>query len=324
MKNLVTENRDAQTATEVVVVDPRTPTATILGTPYDFSAAAVYIGTGTGAEPDPAGTPTATLLFKQELPDLVVEVGSDPVTTPVVVVGTWRDVNLPTTLAEIVAAAGVFDLNPWDYDAGLVGAAAPSYELAPPPDPPPFTIGDGVRDALAISVAGTVSTMSLYAALHDGVLYVATEDAGEGSDHFLLVAAAAPSPETATQPAPWGKAGVVGFPAAAIFLADENDSSFAGWFNLGAGTLLEDNVTESDAGLDCDAAGGVLEGMVDLAAVFGAVPTTIYLAVGPYGNADGGALYAPAQAPVTADADGDIDYPAEVAAVAATSIEVTP
>jgi hypothetical protein len=54
------------------------------------------------------------------------------------------------------------------------------------------------------------------------------------------------------------------------------------------------------------------------------VPTTIYLAVGPYGNADGGALYAPAQAPVTADADGDIDYPAEVAAVAATSIEVTP
>ena len=94
----------------------------------------------------------------------MVDVGTAAVTTPVIVVGTWRDVNLPQTLASIVAGSGAFDLNPWDYDSGFVGLAPPAYELAPPPPPPAFTVGDGAVDAGAALVAGGgPSTMTIRA-----------------------------------------------------------------------------------------------------------------------------------------------------------------
>lgn len=322
MKNLVTENRDAQTNPEVKVVDPRAPLVTLDGGgTLDYAGADVYVGTGTGLEPDPAGTPDGVRLFKQELPDLVVQVGTTPVVTPVVVVGSWRDVNLPTTLAEIVAADGTFDLNPWDYDSGLVGAAPPSYELAPPPPPPPFLVGDGAVDAAALVVpGGGPATMTLYAAVVGSTLYVATQDAGEGSDHFLFVAAAAPG---APAPAPWGKAGTVAMPASALFLADENEGPFAGWFAFGSGDLLEAAGVDSRPDLACAATGGVLEATVDLASLFGALPDTIYLAVAPWASPDAGVLYSSAQMPATVDGNGNIDA-AEIAAVPRTSIEVTP
>lgn len=322
MKNLATENRDAASNPDVRIVDPRAPVVTLAGGgTLDYAGAQVYVGTGTGTEPDPAGTPDGVRLFKQEMPDLVVEVGASPVVTPVVVVGTWRDVNLPTTLAEIVAMDGVFDLNPWDYDSGFVGVGPPSYELAPPPPPPPFVIGDGAIDAVAKLVpGGGPGTMTLHAALSGTTLYVATQDAGEGSDHFLFVSAAPPG---APLPAPWAKAGTVALPGSAIFLADENDGPFAGWFALGTGALLEAAGPSSRPDLDSAAAGGVLEGTVDLVALFGAVPDTIYLVVGPWASPDGGGLYASAQMPATVDGDGDVDAP-ELAAVPRASIEVTP
>ncbi len=64
----------------------------------------------------------------------------------------------------------------------------------------------------------------------------------------------------------------------------------------------------------CGAAGAVLEGTVDLAVAFGALPSTVYLAVAPYASPDGGALYPSAQMPATTDSDGDIDA-SEIAAV---------
>ncbi len=321
MKNLASENRDAQSASEVKIVDPRAPLVTLDGGgTLDYTGAGVFVGQGIGAEPDPAGTPDGVTLFKQELPDLVVDVGTTPLTTPVVVVGTWRDVNLPTTLAEIVAADGAFDLNPWDYDAGFVGGAPPSYELPAPEPPPPFVIGDGAVDAAAILIAGGgPGTMTIHAALSGSTLYVATQDAGEGSDHFLFVSAAAPAGAAA---APWAKAGTVALPASAIFLADENDSAFAGWFELG-GTLLEAAGPGARPDLSCAASTGVLEGTVDLASLFGGVPATIHLAVAPWASPDGGALYSSAQMPATMDGDGDIDA-AEVAPVATADLEVAP
>ena len=60
--------------------------------------------------------------------------------------------------------------------------------------------------------------------------------------------------------------------------------------------------------------GGVLEGTIDLAAAFGAAPTTVYVAAVLYGNADGGALVAGAQTPA-GNGDGVVD-PAEYHAFA--------
>jgi hypothetical protein len=316
MKNLATENRDGQTAAEVRAVDPRHPTVTWPGgATIDFANAQVFRGAGMGSEPDPEGTPDAAWLFKQELPDLVVDVsaGAERVETPVFVVGTWRDVNLGKSIAEILAGTGVFDLNPSDYDAGFVGLAAPSYVLAappPPPPPPPFVIGDGMIDAGAADVPGRgASSMRLLWARSGKWLYVATDDAGEGSDHFLFVSAAAPG---APRPAPWAKAGTVAFPASGLVLVDENENDFAGWFALDGEVLLEAAGADTRGDLACATGNGVMEGLVDLEALFGAVPQAIYLAVGPWGTANAGPLFSAGQAPASTNGDGNLDA-AEIA-----------
>jgi len=136
MKNLATENLDASDHAAVKVVDPNALSAVLInGTSYDYSAAAIYAGTGTGREDDPDNTPSAGVLFKQEIPNLVVNLtstGECAVQTPVAIIGTWRDVNLPRTPAEIIATIGQadpkFNLNPYDYDDGMVGASAPARE----------------------------------------------------------------------------------------------------------------------------------------------------------------------------------------------------
>jgi hypothetical protein len=323
MKNLATENRDGQTAAEVRVIDPRQPVVEIPGTgALDYSGAQIFKGSGVGVEPDPEGTPDGVRLFKQEVPDLVVEVpaGAEGVETPVVVIAAWRDVNLPKTIAEVLAGDEVFNLNPWDYDAGFVGMAPPWYRLdppPPPPPPPPFVIGDGAIDEGAVEIAGGSETsMRLLARLSGKWLYLATDDAGEGSDHFLFLAAEAPGELRA---APWGKAGQVALPATAIYLVDENDNDFAGWFALEGDTLLEAAGADTRGDLACAAGGGVLEGMVDLESLFGAVPDTLYLAVGAWGTGNGGPLYPAAQAPASQDDDGDVDAD-EVAVVPGSSL----
>jgi hypothetical protein len=51
-----------------------------------------------------------------------------PVTTPVIVVGTWRDVNLGNTPQEIVDQQLNVQLTPFDYDDGFIGRFPPSRE----------------------------------------------------------------------------------------------------------------------------------------------------------------------------------------------------
>ena len=66
---------------------------------------------------------------------------------------------------------------------------------------------DGALDPSAPVLAGGVTSVRLAAAVSAaGVLYVATDDAGEGSDHFILVSA---TPPTTARAAPFAKAGTV-------------------------------------------------------------------------------------------------------------------
>jgi hypothetical protein len=322
MKNLATENKDAGSNPEVVLVDPRQPAESAVMTPVgtlDYSHAQVYIGMGMGREPDPANTPNPQTLFKQEIPDLVVEVGTDPVTTPVYIVGTWRDVNLPETPSQLLSRCGgsggggstcqPLDLNPYDYDDGFAGRTPPTYDLRPPSR---FDSTDGVLDAGTTLVAGTDGMTLTIRLAYDSdaqTLYIATQDAGEGSDHFVFVSATAPG---ALVPAQWGKAGMVASSADMLFMVDENDGPYCGWYRR-AGSAAEMEIATATGG---DPAfhvgtpamnGGVLEGTIDLSAAFGGqVPSMLYLAVAPFGTSDAGPMYPMAQAP-TGNGDGNLD-----------------
>jgi hypothetical protein len=129
MKNLVTDNVDAFADPAVGVVDVIAPANTQAGgTTRDYSAATVFVGTGIGSEPDPSGTPDGARMFKQEVPDLVVVVAQQPLTTRVIHVGTWRDVNLGNTPQEIVEGNLSVDLGLSDYDDGFIGRFPPSRE----------------------------------------------------------------------------------------------------------------------------------------------------------------------------------------------------
>jgi len=151
-----------------------------------------------------------------------------------------------------------------------------------------FTM-DGLLDASAQLVAEK-NGMKLWCGTDGSKLYVATPDAGEGSDHFVFVAK---TPGAAVA-APWAKAGQVSQWDA--YLADENDNTYTGWFDAqGAGV----SATGGN--------GGVLEGVIDLLDEFAAYPDAVYLAVGLYATGNGGGLLASHQLPGTLDGDGTLD-----------------
>jgi len=137
--------------------------------------------------------------------------------------------------------------------------------------------------------------MTIYAALRGTVLYVATwspGDSGGANDHFILVSdALLPS---ATSAAPWVKAGTIAVDVGKPFLAAESANSWAGWFNAPGGSGAASSTNSA----------GQLEGFIDLAAAFGTVPSTVYLAALAYQTGDAGVLGA--QAPA-GNGDGNID-----------------
>ncbi len=158
--------------------------------------------------------------------------------------------------------------------------------------PPPFTL-DGVLDAGATLLTQSANgTMKIWAKASGTVLYLAIPDAGEGNDHFCYLAGQ--SGPGAMVNANWAKAGQIAQWGA--FMADENSNDYEGWFDA-SGAL----------GVTTAANGGVLEGTIDLAVEFGAMPSTIYVAAGAFGNADGGALVQNLQAPPTVVPNGNIE-----------------
>ncbi len=174
--------------------------------------------------------------------------------------------------------AGTWDNNSGqDWHFAATGAQVPDFVM------------DGQLDAVAEEVAAN-GTQHLYAALDGDVLYVATDDAGEGNDVFIYLATDPGALTTAN----WAKTGSVA--AWDAYLADENDNDYEGWFDA---TGTRDAATSPG--------GGVLEGTINLAEEFGALPSEIYLAVGLYQSADGGALVPSMQVPASVNGDGNLD-----------------
>ena len=148
---------------------------------------------------------------------------------------------------------------------------------------------DGALDEGATLVAENVG-LHLHAGLIGNTLYVACEDAGEGSDHFIVLAQTPGS----LQSAMWAKAGQVA--AWDAFLADENDNDYVAWFDA-------TGATQAATGPN----GGVLEGTIDLAGQYGSVPESVHLAIGPFETFDGGALLYDYQVPASVNSDGNLD-----------------
>ncbi len=176
--------------------------------------------------------------------------------------------------------AGTWDNNDGaDWHFPVSGGEPPGHEW----------VMDGVLDAPATEVA-TNNGLHLYAGLVGTTLYVASEDAGDGADHFIFVART----PGAMQPAPWAKAGqVAGWDA---YLGNENDNGWSGWFD-------QDGAAQSATG----GGSGYLEGTLDLLGEFGEVPETVRLALGPYGTSDGAALWHTHQVPASTDGNGDLE-----------------
>lgn len=131
---------------------------------------------------------------------------------------------------------------------------------------------DGALDSGVAKVASNAG-IDLYADWNGTNLYVATQSAsGTTNDVFVFVAGA----QGANVAAPWAKSGQVGQWSAV--LCNESSNNYNAW--TGA------------TGATAHASGAYLEGTINLGGQFGAIPAAVYLAVGRFGTADGGALTA--------------------------------
>ena len=89
--------------------------------------------------------------------------------------------------------AGTWDNNSGqDWHFSVTGTAPPPFEM------------DGVLDAAAVEIAAG-GGMHLYMAIDGDTLYLATDDAGEGNDHFIYIAET-PGALTAAN---WAKSGQI-------------------------------------------------------------------------------------------------------------------
>ena len=176
--------------------------------------------------------------------------------------------------------------------------------------PPNTWTMDGARDTDAVEVAVN-GARHLWSGIKGTTLYVATEDAGEGDDVFIFVANA----RGALRAAPWAKSGQTA--AWTAFLADENETDYEGWFNAAGGAASGAWNIAAATGAN----GGVVEGTIDLAATFGVVPDSLWLAVGPYATGTGGMLRTLAQVPASVNGNTTLDA-AEYVEVAVCAITI--
>jgi len=149
---------------------------------------------------------------------------------------------------------------------------------------------DGQLDAGAVLVAEN-NGRQLYAGLSGTMLYVAAPPAGGGFDHFIFISQA---PGTLWW-APWVKNAHVA--SWDVYLADEGDNDWEGWQDIGGGVAAGSASTP----------GGWLEGQIDVAAEFGALPSAVFLAFAAFATADGGTLDPARQVPASQNGDGNVD-----------------
>lgn len=123
------------------------------------------------------------------------------------------------------------------------------------------------------------SGMTIYASVRGTKLYVATwspgdKNSGYNNDHFILVSdILLPS---ATTSAPWGKHGRIAIPGNKPYLAGESTTTYGSWFNTAGPKYHFKALLNS----------GVMEGVIDLVAEFGAMPANIYIAAVAYQTDD--------------------------------------
>jgi len=192
--------------------------------------------------------------------------------------GTWScsvSVPLAATQLDLVFNDGA---STWDNNGGQDWHFTVTGGVTP-------WVMNGTLDAGAVPVA-TTAGRTLWAGLQGDTLYLATPDAGEGNDVFILLA----GQTGALTAAPWGKGGQA--MAWKAFLADENDNAFCGWFND-----LQSQTFAATKAAATGGNGGVLEGTIDLAQLFGSRPDAVMLSAVAYANANGGALVTAQQAP---------------------------
>ncbi len=164
----------------------------------------------------------------------------------------------------------------------------------------PFKI-DGLLDAN--QWGRSTNSLILNAAIRGNFLYLATQDAGEGSDHCIYLN----NILTTNRSANWAKSGQIMQWSA--FLADENDNGFVRWYGSNEQQLTNDAVYRAmTSGLNNNgfSSNGVLEGTIDIATHFGAFPQTLYVAGAPYATTNGGALVTIAQVPA-GNGNGNIE-----------------
>ncbi len=209
----------------------------------------------------------------------------DAVETPMVLSGdsltlTLGPFNDPSQPVQSIPFVIHYDDDSWDNNGGSdyvvpVSGGDPAGE--------PWVL-DGALDAGTDLVAGAAG-LDLHLGWNGSELYLATQAAGgTANDAFIFLSDNPGAPGAA----PWAKGGQVA--AWSAFLGNESGNNWAGWFD--------------QTGSVAQSAGTWLEGTVNLASEFGSVPPVVYVAVGRYGSADGGALVG--QVPA-GNGDGSVD-----------------
>jgi hypothetical protein len=158
------------------------------------------------------------------------------------------------------------------------------------PSGSPSHVIDGSLDSTATRVS-TNGDLDLYADWDGEYLYLATQGIGSTTlgDHFILVGVDLAGPFAA----PWAKSGQV--TDRTLYLANEDDNNWCGWFDQ------METVLSSD--VEC-ASGSYLEGLIRLETHMDTLPGGIYLAAASYQSPDGGSLSW--QVPA-GDGDGDVE-----------------
>jgi hypothetical protein len=145
----------------------------------------------------------------------------------------------------------------------------------------PAFVLDGAFDYPGYQLASN-STMTLYAALRGTVLYVATTSPGDSGPNDIFIFVADQLSASATNIAPWSKAGLVAVATNKPYLAAESQNTYVSWYQNGTQTNYACAKSSTTT--------GALEGTINLMLAFGYMPANIYLCAAAYVTTNGGAL----------------------------------
>lgn len=158
---------------------------------------------------------------------------------------------------------------------------------------------DGQYDSTNWVRVNTGLTFS--ASIRSNWLYVACNDAGESSDHFIYLA----DHLSTNRPANWNKNATA--MQWTVFLADENDNGEHGWYDSNGTRITNPAVARSATfGVYKGVAStNALEGFIDLRAIFTNFPARLHAAAVPFQTASGGVLVTSGQCPPPATGPGN-------------------